>query len=603
MANIWRSILAWGTFACVGLSSIHADIYRTDGTLIPGTSNITPGPGLRFDDFDLERADLSNLDLSGSFFKFTNLTNATFANSNLSGGSFDCHNTLTGADFTNTIVDNLSYLGAISAEQLYSTANYQRGDLSGIRFSEEECATDLSGWDLTGQNLSNAILESAHMDRAVFVNANLDQAQFYNGSRARNANFENAQFTNVDINGSSFRGANFAGATLRGTTAYFAGFENANFRGVNLAGFGISDSTAAGADFSGASLSGSGIGYSSVAGADFTNANLSRASLSYVMGFTQEQLYSSASYAEKDLNGFRLSVFPTPLDSQFSETDLSGQNLENSHLELLNLTDSSMTNANFRSAVLSFLDLTNVNALGIDLRVATIEGGTLDGTDLRGARLELADVSQNDLNPALFDQTTTYDQWTAFPEGFDPQAAGLTLVMSPIGDLDANGAVDVEDLDILACRIGDCRRGVVASVQRRSEAQENASDFDSDDRLTRNDLEQFITVIRPTWPGDVDLENGFDSSDLVTVFQAGHYEDDVRINSKWTTGDWNADGEFDSKDIMFAFDAGGYNQGPRPSAAAVPEPSLAQSLLVGMLAFLVGAKRHCTSDRSRRHSK
>ena len=50
----------------------------------------------------------------------------------------------------------------------------------------------------------------------------------------------------------------------------------------------------------------------------------------------------------------------------------------------------------------------------------------------------------------------------------------------------------------------------------------------------------------------------FDSVDLVSVFQAGEYEDDEANNSTWETGDWNGDGEFDSADLVLAFQVGRY---------------------------------------------
>ena len=59
-------------------------------------------------------------------------------------------------------------------------------------------------------------------------------------------------------------------------------------------------------------------------------------------------------------------------------------------------------------------------------------------------------------------------------------------------------------------------------------------------------------------PGDSDRDGDFDSSDLVLVFQAGQYEDDIEQNSSWTTGDWNGDREFDSADIVCAFQYGAY---------------------------------------------
>ena len=59
-------------------------------------------------------------------------------------------------------------------------------------------------------------------------------------------------------------------------------------------------------------------------------------------------------------------------------------------------------------------------------------------------------------------------------------------------------------------------------------------------------------------PGDANGDGLFNSSDMVAVFQAGEYEDDVANNSTYEEGDWNGDGEFDSQDMVLAFQAGYY---------------------------------------------
>ena len=56
-------------------------------------------------------------------------------------------------------------------------------------------------------------------------------------------------------------------------------------------------------------------------------------------------------------------------------------------------------------------------------------------------------------------------------------------------------------------------------------------------------------------------------------------------NSTWATGDWNGDAEFDFGDLVLAFQDGGYEQGPRAAVNAVPEPSSAILLVVGIICF------------------
>ncbi len=68
-----------------------------------------------------------------------------------------------------------------------------------------------------------------------------------------------------------------------------------------------------------------------------------------------------------------------------------------------------------------------------------------------------------------------------------------------------------------------------------------------------------LNQVDQLWPvGDVNRDGRFDSSDLVAVFEAGEYEDDLAENSTWIDGDWNGDGDFTSDDVILAFQQGKY---------------------------------------------
>ena len=66
--------------------------------------------------------------------------------------------------------------------------------------------------------------------------------------------------------------------------------------------------------------------------------------------------------------------------------------------------------------------------------------------------------------------------------------------------------------------------------------------------------------------GDVNGDDVFDSSDLVSVFAAGKY--DLGTQATFDEGDWNGDGVFDSSDLVLAFRLGTYESG-RDLAAAI----------------------------------
>ncbi|MCP4190164.1 MAG: family 16 glycosylhydrolase [Planctomycetaceae bacterium] len=86
--------------------------------------------------------------------------------------------------------------------------------------------------------------------------------------------------------------------------------------------------------------------------------------------------------------------------------------------------------------------------------------------------------------------------------------------------------------------------------------------------------------------GDANGDGFFNSRDLVDIFTASQYENDVSFDSTWTTGDWTGDGEFDSSDLVSAFLVGGYEQNA-VKLSFVPEPNLSFGLFGVAFAWLL----------------
>ena len=162
---------------------------------------------------------------------------------------------------------------------------------------------------------------------------------------------------------------------------------------------------------------------------------------------------------------------------------------------------------------------------------------------------------------------------------WDGHASGLldSWVLEPnntaIGDFDFDGAFGLGDLKLLQSHI-------------RNGTYEASLDIVEDDILGHEDVAFWVHDINGSYFGDADLDGEFSSADLINVFQAGEYEDDIVGNSTWSTGDWNADGEFTTGDLVIAFQDGGYEQGPRAEVSSVPEPSSVILLLLGACGFL-----------------
>lgn len=113
------------------------------------------------------------------------------------------------------------------------------------------------------------------------------------------------------------------------------------------------------------------------------------------------------------------------------------------------------------------------------------------------------------------------------------------------GDIDGDGAIDVNDVDFLC-----------ASLEKQD--FEGLLDLDGNREIGFSDVDYMLEEILNTGPGDVNLDGVFDSGDLVEIFQKGLYEDGIEDNAKWSVGDWNCDKEFDSSDLVMAFQRGGY---------------------------------------------
>ncbi len=180
------------------------------------------------------------------------------------------------------------------------------------------------------------------------------------------------------------------------------------------------------------------------------------------------------------------------------------------------------------------------------------------------------------------------DQLTVHLGGMNPRAAdnlptlsGVTLERVEValpGDYNADGVLDATDIDLQAAEM------------QKPEAEQDLARFDHNndgvinvgaagpDESTWGDRLIWIRNLRGTSVGDANLNDVFDSGDLVDVFVAGKYA--TGEMASWAEGDWDGDMLFDSGDLVLAFQDGGYVAAAAP--ATVPEPSTLCLLAVGI---------------------
>ena len=241
------------------------------GSYFNGAIGLTPGQlyvTASYQVHDLPETDFENLDLPGVNFVGQNLMNSNFAGGKVSGGDFSnailtgvrfdsgvyvgtpitvvgnakfAGADLSGADFigtdvsaidlTSAMVKNASFnriipggvgspgdnilkdgVGGLTVAQLYSTASYHSHDLSGISLGYN----DLTGVNLSGQNLFKASFGGAVLKGANFSHANLIRTTFYSADLT-DADFTAADTRNANLFYDSTPQIDFKNANLTNT--------------------------------------------------------------------------------------------------------------------------------------------------------------------------------------------------------------------------------------------------------------------------------------------------------------------------------------------------------------------------------------------------
>ncbi|MFC1757700.1 hypothetical protein ACFL2H_02900, partial [Planctomycetota bacterium] len=129
-----------------------------------------------------------------------------------------------------------------------------------------------------------------------------------------------------------------------------------------------------------------------------------------------------------------------------------------------------------------------------------------------------------------------------------------------LGDLTLDGIVDIEDVDAVCFAI-------------RASELTTVTDVNGDGAIDTDDLHFIVSNLLGTTAGDANLDGVFNSRDLVAIFQANTFEDDVEDNSSWGSGDWNCDGDFTTFDLVVAFRAAAY------TASLVPHSFVANAIV------------------------
>ena len=163
-------------------------------------------------------------------------------------------------------------------------------------------------------------------------------------------------------------------------------------------------------------------------------------------------------------------------------------------------------------------------------------------------------------------------------DGYGDDLVTLIFVADAVllpGDLDGDGMLTAADIDLLTTALISGMSGPEL-------------DLNHDDIVSFQDHDFWVKTLKRSWLGDSNLDGEFNSRDFVQVFQSGRYE--AEEPAGWAEGDWTSDRRFGSSDLVAAFQDGGYEVGPRPSVAAIPEPSAVHLLTAGVILLGTGLR-------------
>ncbi len=225
---------------------------------------------------------------------------------------------------------------------------------------------DLSGIQLQGANLTEAILKKVDFRNASLRHTNLTRAMLtecrFNNSQCQGANFKTAKLS----------GASFTSAQLDGASFTSAQLDGANFTSAQLDGASFTSAQLDGADFFNAQLH---------------NANFKDAKLNYSIFFN----------AVLDCTAFNNTLLA---NANFSWAQLAEANFRNAKLDSSDFRGAKLDNADF-----SFAQLNNTDFNGVKLVGVTFYRSKLNGTKFKDAEIDRCDFRGTQLEGVEFNRT------------------------------------------------------------------------------------------------------------------------------------------------------------------------------------------------------
>ncbi len=321
-ADLSKVSLARQDLSYADLSNVDLSDANLQDTVLIGVklTNATLPVSLAYlnlEEADLTGQDLRDIDLTGASLAYAKLENA-----DLSGTSpterLDLTKTRwTGAKFNNADLQYADLSGVYLLDAEFTNAKIAYSDFSGADLTGVDFQA-VFNTDITGVKLVNANLAGSDFSG---LNLTTIDSQSLAGAKMSGAIFVNANLSGINLAGQNlyatvFRGANFQyGTSVNNPRLLNANLRNADLSEANLSYMNLSNINFTNSDLSSAVLTGT-----NLTGTIFRGANLQNAML-------DAQVMSKIDFVSADLRGIQ-NLKSIVLDSDFSYADMSGLNLE-----------------------------------------------------------------------------------------------------------------------------------------------------------------------------------------------------------------------------------------------------------------------------------
>lgn len=591
---------------------------------------------------DLHNIQFYDMDLSGWNFRDQNLTSASFGRSDLTNADF--HGAiLANTRFDRTLLsDGWSGTG-INRSQLESTASYRNKRLQGVGLSGH----DVSGWDFRGYDLTNssfgsAILVDTDLSGAIVRGAGFERGRDSQGIRQIGTGLTEAQlvstasyqakdlqrirlegnnltgwnFRKQDLSAADFRfatlvDADFTGAIVTGAKFYGAGFtanqlySTASYRVKDLRGIGFGVNDLTGWNFREQDLTGANFISANLTNADFSGAWIREVEFrGPPVGFNAATLYSTASFAAKDLRGIVL-----------WENSLSGWNFSDQWLidavlptrpGTLNATD--FSRSDLRGAIVppqqlsaGILDqaiLPDGHIHGLHLDV----GETLIVRDDDGLDRQISYRSKRPAIPITVDEGMSMMNTAAVALRFDADSWGSGISFQPGITVQLGGTLELTFTDDtqLATQSGRTIKAFdwtgVNPQGQFTVAGQPGTTWDTSKLYTTGE----VTLLGIS--SDLNADQDVDSEDLLDFLANWTGSEYPAADKTWQTGDSDQDGDVDSADMLvFLSQWTGAAAAEASRVASVPEPSVLTMSGIGIAALIAHLRRSRRKYDHKRH--